>query len=69
MQSKQEGAIIRHLKKLFCPNNQRTFHVLMDVTAEDIAHKDKSADFVGFERYEDRLTWVYALCNINTEGF
>lgn len=52
----------------FVLDNQRTLHVLMDVTAEHIAHKDKRADFVGFKGYINRFSRLNALRNVYTES-
>ena len=42
--------------------------MLMDVTTEDIAHKGKRADFVGFKRYIDRLARLNAFGDIYPES-
>jgi len=52
----------------FVPDNQRTLHVLMDVTAEHVAHKDKRASFVGFKGYIDGFSRLNALRNVYTES-
>lgn len=40
----------------------------MDVTTEDIAHKDKRTNLVGFKRYIDRLARLNALGDIYPES-